>query len=418
MGKSSPPPQDFRGAAQEQAASSRETLEAQNFANRPTVNTPFGQQSFDVEPQFDPVTGKFYNTFTQNINLTPELQRAVDSQQRVSSERSQVAEGLLGRVKDEFSSPIDFSSATGLDLRPTQRQYSAESIQRQLQDPTQQVDSGQRYFDRSEDAVYNRFARRAEPRFKEEANDLRAQLYSQGLKEGDQAYDREMRRLQENQGDARLQAQDQATITAGQEASRMFGMDLSNRQQQFGEAQGRGAFANQAAEQALRQQFGIGDQELQRGQFQNQTRQQQIAEEQMRRGYSLNELNALLGGQQVQNPQFPSFVPSGRASETNFLQAAGLQGQNNLDIFNSNQAQQQGALAGGASLGLLALALSDRRLKTDITALGEMNGRKFYRFRYIWNPDDHYTIGVMADENPDIAVEGPHGYMMVDYGRL
>lgn len=98
------------------------------------------------------------------------------------------------------------------------------------------------------------------------------------------------------------------------------------------------------------------------------------------------------------------------------MQAAGLQGQNNLDIFNSNQAQQQGALAGGASLGLLALALSDRRLKTDIEFLGEMKGRKFYRFRYLW--DKVKQIGVMADENPDIAVEGPHGYMMVNYGRL
>jgi hypothetical protein len=415
MGKSSPPAQDFRGAAQEQAASSRETLEAQNFANRGTVNTPFGQQSFDVEPQFDPVTGQFYNTFTQNINLTPELQASLDSQQRVQTGRSQAAEGLLGRVRDEFSRPIDFSGSVGLDMRPLQNNFSPEAIQRQLQDPTQQVDSSQRYFDRSEDAVYNQFSRRAEPRFAEESEDLRSQLYSQGLKEGDEAYDREVRRLRENQNDARLQAQDQATQTAGSEAARMFGMDLSNRQQQFGESQGRGAFANQAAEQALRQQFGISDAEINVGNFQNSTRQQQIAEEMQRRGYSLNELNALLGGQQVNNPQFPGFVPSGRGSETNFLGAAQAQGQNNLDIFNANQAQQQGTASAATSLALL-LAFSDRRLKTDIKPLGEKAGRKIYSFRYLWSPQAY--IGVMADENPDIAVEGPHGYMMVDYGRL
>lgn len=415
MGKSSPPAQDFRGAAQEQAQSGREALEAQNFANRPTVNTPFGQQSFDVTPQFDPVTGQFYNTYTQNINLTPELQSALDSQQRLQLGRSKTAEGLLGRVQQEYASPIDFSSATGLDMRPTQRNFSPEAIQRQLDSPTQQVDSSQRYFQDSEDAVYNQFSRRAEPRFREESEDLRSQLYSQGLKEGDEAYEREIRRQRESQNDARLQAQDQATIRAGEEASRMFGMDLSNRQNQFSEATGRGAFANQAAEQALRQQFGVADQELERGNYQNQVRQQQIAEEMQRRGYSLNELNALLSGQQVQGPQFPGFNASGRGSEANFLGAAQAQGQNNLDIFNTQQANQQGTTSAAASLAL-ALALSDRRLKKNIRKLGKRLGRMFYEFEYLWSNEKYQ--GVMADENPDIAVEGPHGYMMVNYGRL
>lgn len=415
MGKSSPPPQDFSGAAQAQAQSGREALEAQNFANRPTVNTPFGQQTFEATPTFDPVTGQFYNAYTQNINLTPELQSALEAQQRLQLGRSQVAEGLLGRVREEYASPVDFSSATGLDMRPTQRNFSPEAIQRQLDSPTQQVDPSQRYYDRSEDAVYNQFARRAEPRFREESEDLRSQLYSQGLKEGDEAYDREMRRLRENQNDARLQAQDQATIRSGEEAARMFGMDLSNRQNQFGEATGRGAFANQAAEQALRQQFGIADQEIERGNFQNQVRQQQIAEEMQRRGYSLNELNALLNGQQVQGPQFPGFNSSGRGSEANFLGAAQAQGQNNLDIFNTQQANQQ-SLYQGLGTAALALALSDRRLKHNIRKLGKRLGRMFYEFQYLWSPQVYE--GVMADENPDIAVDGPFGYKMVDYGRL
>lgn len=416
MGKSSPPAPDYAGAAQQQAQGSRESLEAQNFANRPTVNTPFGQQSFDVAPQFDPVTGQYYNTYTQNINLTPELQRALDSQQRLTSGRSEVAEGLLGRVQDEYSRPIDFSGATQLDKRPTQRQYSPEQIQRQLQDPTQQVDPSQRYYDKSEDAVYNQFSRRAEPRFKEQSNDLRAQLYSQGLKEGDEAYDREMRRLNEGQEDSRLQAQDQATIRSGEEASRMYGMDLSNRQNQFSEGQSKGAFANQAAQQALAQQFGIGGQELQQGQYQNQLRQQDIAEEMQRRGYSLNELNALLGGQQVQNPSFPGFTNSGSSQGIQSLQAANLQGQAGLDQFNAEQGQRQSLYTGLGSLGLAALAFSDRRLKKNIIFLDKFRGRKRYSFQYLWSNETH--IGVMADENPDLAVEGQHGYMMVDYGRL
>lgn len=405
MGKSSPPAQDYRGAAQEQSQSSRETLEAQNFANRPTVNTPFGQQSFDVAPQFDPVTGQYYNTYTQNINLTPELQRSLDSQQRVQSGRSEIAEGLLGRVGQEYANPINFGGATGLDTRPLN---SGGQVQGQIsQQGLNTVDTSQRYYDKSEDAVYNQFSRRAEPRFKEEANDLRSQLYSQGLKEGDQAYDREMRRLNETQGDARLQAQDQATIRSGEEAARMFGMDSSNRTRQFGENQASGAFANQAAEQTFQQG-------LQRGGYQNTLRQQQIAEEMQRRGYSLNELNGLLGGQQVQAPSFPGFNPAQRGNETNFLGAAQQQGQNNLDIFNANQQQTQSLYQGLGTAALLAF--SDRRLKIEIQALGERTGRKWYRFKYLWSPEIHE--GVMADENPDISTEGPCGYMMVDYGRI
>ncbi len=39
---------DYLGAAQQQAAASKELTNIQNFANRPTINTPFGSQSWDT----------------------------------------------------------------------------------------------------------------------------------------------------------------------------------------------------------------------------------------------------------------------------------------------------------------------------------------------------------------------------------
>lgn len=71
------------------------------------------------------------------------------------------------------------------------------------------------------------------------------------------------------------------------------------------------------------------------------------------------------------------------------------------------------ALGAAASGGA---AVSDRRLKRDIVPIGERAGRKWYRFKYLWSDQVHE--GVMAQENMDIAVEGPGGFLMVDYGAI
>jgi hypothetical protein len=74
-----------------------------------------------------------------------------------------------------------------------------------------------------------------------------------------------------------------------------------------------------------------------------------------------------------------------------------------------------GALFGG--LGG-AFGFSDRRLKTDITAIGKAdNGLTIYRYRYIDNPAFH--LGFMADEVeealPDAVIEHESGFKMVNY---
>ncbi len=319
MSKSTPKAPDYAGAAQAQADSSREVTEQQTWANRPTINTPFGQQTWSVTPQWDPSTQQYLNTWEQNTNLTPESQAALDSQLRLTQGRSDLAEGLLGRVQDEYGEPMDWSQfqslantpqanqygssglsdfgqtpdvpnydagalpgrgrqlqgsdyqsmLAGLPSRgqgPNQETYSPESIQRSLDTSgLQEIDPSERYYGNAGDAIYNQFASRAEPQFTRDSDSLRTQLYNQGLREGDQAYDREFEKLRQSQNDARQQASYQATIGAGQEASRMYGMDLGTRQQQFGERSTGGAFANQAAQQALQQQLGIGGQRFSQG---------------------------------------------------------------------------------------------------------------------------------------------------------
>lgn len=85
-----------------------------------------------------------------------------------------------------------------------------------------------------------------------------------------------------------------------------------------------------------------------------------------------------------------------------------------------------GAAAGGASTVLTSAALagSDRRLKTDIVAVGrdERTGLTLYEFAYIGATDGKRWRGVMADEveriDPQAVVYDDLGFASVDYARL
>lgn len=77
-------------------------------------------------------------------------------------------------------------------------------------------------------------------------------------------------------------------------------------------------------------------------------------------------------------------------------------------------------LGAAASIGSLFTAFSDRRLKREITPLGEnINGTPLYEFAYLWDEPGTVRVGVMADEAPAHAVHThPSGFAMVDYGAL
>lgn len=402
MSKSAPAAPDYAGAAQAQANSSREVTEQQTWANRPTINTPFGQQTWEVTPTWDPSTGQYLNNWTQNTNLTPEAQAALDSQQRLQAGRSGLAEGLLGRVQQEYGEPMNWDQFTQLSDTLDVPEYQNEQLQRNI------GNTGD-YSKRAEDAIYNQWAGRQEPRMQQESEAMRTRLYNQGLKEGDAAYDREMQRLGQDQSDARQQAQYQATIGSGAEAQRMQGMDVQS-----------GNFANTAAQQALQQQLALGSQRFGQQQtaagFQNTLRQQQIAEQMQQRGFSLNEINAILTGQQVGMPSMPGFNAANRSEGVQALSAAQMQGQAALDAFNAEQQATQGMMSGLAGG---AMMFSDKRLKKNIRKIGKHKGINLYAWDWIFGGS---ATGVLSEEVrhiPSAVFRDPNsGYDMVDYGVI
>jgi hypothetical protein len=149
-------------------------------------------------------------------------------------------------------------------------------------------------------------------------------------------------------------------IQAGQqEANQMFGQDLQAGQ--FGNQARAGQFSQDltgaqydnsvrgqdTSENLQRSTTNLGNQ-IQAGSYNNTLRSQKIAEEAQRRGMSLNELNALLTGQQVSMPGFASTPQAGKSTGVDYTGAA--QDQYNAALGQSNA--QNAQTAGLASAGL------------------------------------------------------------------
>ena len=141
------------------------------------------------------------------------------------------------------------------------------------------------------------------------------------------------------------------------------------------------------------------------------------------RGFSLNEINAILSGQQVSMPSMPGFQNATKSEGLQALTAAQMTGQAELDRFNATQQATQGMISGVGSMAGGAMMMSDRRLKKDIKQLWMgAKGLMLYAFRYIWEDSSHPVHhGYMADE---VEVLYPHavvdlgGYKAVIYGSF
>lgn len=396
MGKSAPDAPDYTASAQATANSNRAAMDSQTVANRPNQNTPFGRTSWESQNSFDqggydramqdwnaqmaradsdeardqllalrPGQNDYNRTnWTQNTTLDPEAQRALDAQLGLQSGRSELASSLLPRAQQEFGSAMDWGGFKDLQTAPDQSSFNAgpqggkynpEPLQRSIGD-------SQGYIDKAGDAIYGQWSNRQEPRMQQANEQQMTRLRNQGLKPGDQAYDEAMQRMNQDQDDARLMANYQATIGSGAEGSRLQGMDLNQ-----------GNFANQASGMAFGQNLAAGGQQfneagqaadrgnqtaamsfgqgMQGAGFNNQVRQQQIAEQMQRRGFSLNEINAIISGQQVGMPSMPGFNQAGNAGGTNYTGAARDQYSAALDAANAQNMGMANLWGGLTNLG-------------------------------------------------------------------
>lgn len=292
--------------------------------------------------------GQSEQRWQSTVTLAPEQQRMLDLQNQAGIQYGETANRQMAAVSDRLAAPLDFST---LGAAPT-------------------MDAGYR------DQVMSSMLQRQQPMMDRDRTALETQMANQGIVAGSEAWKRGMDDFSRAQTDMRL-AMD---ARAGDEMSRMYGMQTNARDRAMNEM----------------------------------VQQRQIP---------LNELAAMLSGGQVQSP---SFVPT---PQTNMqpVDVAGLTyGSYNAQQNAANSQRQANATQNQGLYSLLgtgaqaAFMWSDRRLKRDIRPIGKLpNGLNVYRYRYQWS--DEEMTGVMADEVRAIApwaVERVGSHDRVNYAEI
>ena len=265
-----PPAPDYKGAAEAQAGASEANTAQSAWANRPTINTPWGSQTWKTSSAVDPSTGRPVTAWESDITLSPEQQAAQEAQTKITQGRSEAANTLLDQATGAFETPFDWE---GLPETPG----SVSDAQR---------------------SAYDTMSASLEPGRERARSSLDTKLANMGLSSGSEAFKRAQGGLGEQ-------------------------------------------FAQQD-KQLLAQAMGEGRSDIT---AQQGMRSAAIAEQAQKRGMTLNELNALLTGQQVNMPQMPGFQQSGTAQAPNYTGAANAAGNYGM------QASQMGGTDWGSIIG-------------------------------------------------------------------
>jgi hypothetical protein len=358
MGKDSPTPPpapDYTGAAVAQGAANMDAARATAKLSNPNVFSPYGNQTVTYEGDVPTVTQ----------TLSPQSQQVLNAQNATKLGLADLSQQGLKTAQDVMGTPFQFGGPS------VQTSLDTSGIAKM---PVNAGTTGQ-------EAIMSRL----EPNLARNRVSAETQLVNQGLRPGSEAYDNAIRLLGQQENDQRTQA-----------ALQGLNLDIGANAQGFNQA-------------------------LQGGQFGNTAQQQALAQAISGRQMPLNEITALMSGSQIQNPQFGAYQGA-NVQAAPIANATAQQGAFNQNVYNQQVGSANAQNAGLFNLGgsaMMAYALSDRRLKSNIKRIGTHKlGIGIYEYDIM----GRHEIGVMAQEVEKVMPEaiGRHqtGYMMVDYGRI
>jgi hypothetical protein len=467
---SAPAAPDYSGAARETAAGNVDAARVATAANRINQVTPYGSLTYTQSGE-----DKYGNpTYTATQALSPDQQKLLDIQNRISGSLGDVASKGVSYVENMLNTPFDTSRLAEMQSRvnPADMQRltgqanlgqmgQAEAQLRAGQSPNLQTSLGQNVGMQGWDRASNLLMSRLDPQLQRQEQRLDAQLAAQGIPLGSEAYTRAKSDLAMQQNDARTQAQLQAQgiqqnlfgqelqagqfgnqAMLGQNQAQLANLGFTNQaqQQDFANRMAGMGFNNQQIQQMYQNQIAqqqannaIAQQEyanrMAGANLSNQARQQGLQEQAYLRNEPLNTLSAVRTGSQVTGPQFVNSFNQATTAGPDLLGAAGMQYNAQMGDFNAKQAAQANLNQGLFSLGGSAMMMSDIRLKENIKPVGVMpNGLTLYSFEYVDEVKSHplagegIHVGVMAQEVEQVfpyAVKTLNdGYKVVDYGLL
>lgn len=356
MGKSSAPEApDYEGAAEKTAQGNREAAEYTTKANRINQFTPYGSLTYQYKPQFDKAGKETGAGWTQQMNLTPEAQRALDEQLALNTKYGQVANIGFDKARNLFENPeLDVS---GL--------------------PKRAIDVGQT----AQQAIMSRL----QPQLQQSEEALRARLANQGIGLGSTAYGREQNLAGQQRNDLEMQA-----------ALQGINLDQANRS---------AALQEQAYLQDrplnLINALRSGNQ-VQAPQFQQFAQQQQVKGPDYM-GAAQNQYGANINTTNVGNANQEQASGLGSA-------IGGIAG----GFFGGPIGASIGSTVGGGLFSDERLKTNIKRIGTlDDLGVG------LYSYNYVWGGPTHVGVMAQELEKvmPEAVFE-VEGFKAVDYGRL
>lgn len=366
---SAPTAPDPNAVAGAQTQSNQATALFNFGLNNPTLNTPLGDINYSVDN-----SNPNQPTSTANVTLSPAEQQILQQNQGNVIQQGQNAQTAQGNVTNLLQTPYNLQG----NVSPT---LSQQDQQGDLQN--------------AENSLYQQQEQYLQPQQQQATQQLQSQLADQGIPMGSAAYNTAMKNNALQNQQANQSALNSAT-------------------------------SGGAAYQAQLAQTGLA----------NQAQQAQLYTQQYQEPLSL--YSTLMNGTAPTLPQF-SGVNQASAAPTNVLGAYQNSYQDQLNAYNSQVGSQNSATSGlfglgGAALGNSSvtsglgsaaglLALSDRRLKKNVTRVGETGvGIPIYKFQYVWERGDEIHYGCMADEVKKVIPCAVHqhesGFAMVNYGAI
>lgn len=351
MGKKSPKAPSAASQAAAQTQSNKETAFWNAKLNNVNQITPYGNMTWSGGGTVDNP-----QAFTSTINLSPEQQQILDSQNRQDIAMGGLAERQIGRIQDATANP-----------------YSYSGIKNAL--PT--YDSIQSATSAAQDALMSRL----NPQYAQQEEALRTRLINQGIGQGSQAYQREMDTFNQARNDA-LQ---QAILNAQAYGANEQNMAMQRRLQEIGEY-------DSQRNAPLNEYIGMSSgTQVSNPQFSN---------------------TSYAGTQ--------PFDISGAMRNQYSNQAAAANNRSSAmsSLFGLGGSLIGGPVGGflGSAVGGL---FSDIRLKENIMEAGEKNGHKLYTFSYKGQPERWKGVMAqdILETNPE-AVSEIGGFYAVDYDSL
>ncbi|MBR8157134.1 tail fiber domain-containing protein [Burkholderia cenocepacia] len=354
-------------AANNAAAQFNKALNLNNYSN------PFGSQQ-STQVGTDPATGApIYNT---SISASGPLQGLINSTMGAAGNANGTVSNALfglGSLNGQYGDLNSKLAALGGQIDPKAAQLAGE---------------------RGLDAAYSAQTQYLDPRFSQGQTSLESQLANQGLTPGSQAYDNAMKNFNLSKNQAYSDASNQSILTGQQIGTQMLNNQLASVSAQAGLLGQQG--------QNLGQQGANYSQMASLGQL------------------PFSQLATLAGLVPGNTGTAQAATSPANIAQAMQNQYAGQMNQYNTGVASANSTM--GGLFGLGGAGLMALALSDRRTKTDIKAIGPAgDGMTYYRFRYRTDPPGTVRHGLMADEvkrvRPDAVVRHPSGFDLVNYDR-